>query len=135
MHNNLIIGISGKFDEKKIINIINKRFNKLEPGNKSYKPVYQWSSGFNFETKTELLLDQLNTTAFEEGVSGDILMGGTVGGAAEAGEKARFERAGACRACGAPLVRLRHQVPAADGCRGDGGARAHRCRRPSRHRD
>ena len=63
---NLIIGISGKFDEKKIINIINKKFNKLESGNKSYKPVYQWCSGFNFETKD---LQQAHVVFGVEGLS------------------------------------------------------------------
>ncbi len=48
---NLIIGISGKFDEKKIINQIKKNFEYLKSGNKSIKPKYKWNSGFHSEKK------------------------------------------------------------------------------------
>ena len=44
---NLIIGISGKFDESKIINQIKKNFEFLKSGNKSTKPKYKWNSGFH----------------------------------------------------------------------------------------
>ena len=48
---NLIIGISGKFDESKIINQIKKNFEFLKSGNKSIKPKYKWNSGFHSEKK------------------------------------------------------------------------------------
>ena len=49
----------------------NKVINDLIFDDKLFKDfnLFVKEKGFNFETKTELLLDQLNTTAFEEGVS------------------------------------------------------------------
>ena len=49
----------------------NKNINDLTFNDKLFKEfnLFVKDKGFNFETKTERLLDQLNTTAFEEGVS------------------------------------------------------------------
>ena len=48
---NLIIGISGKFDEMKIVDQIKKNFEFLKSGNKTIKPKYKWNSGFHSEKK------------------------------------------------------------------------------------
>ena len=48
---NLIIGISGKFDEKKIVNKIKMNFEYLDYRNKSNKIKYKWNSGFHSEKK------------------------------------------------------------------------------------
>ncbi len=63
---NLIIGISGKFDEKKITNQIKKNFEFLKPGNKSTKPKYKWNSGFHSEKKD---LQQAHIVFGVEGLS------------------------------------------------------------------
>ncbi len=63
---NLIIGISGKFDEKKIINQIKKNFEFLKSGNKSTKPKYKWNSGFHSEKKD---LQQAHIVFGVEGLS------------------------------------------------------------------
>ena len=63
---NLIIGISGKFDERKIINQIKKNFEFLKSGNKSTKPKYKWNSGFHSEKKD---LQQAHTVFGVEGLS------------------------------------------------------------------
>ncbi len=63
---NLIIGISGKFDEKKIVNQIKKNFEYLKPGNKSKKPNYKWNSGFHSEKKD---LQQAHVVFGVEGLS------------------------------------------------------------------
>ena len=63
---NLIIGISGKFDERKIINQIKKNFEFLKSGNKSTKPKYKWSSGFHSEKKD---LQQAHIVFGVEGLS------------------------------------------------------------------
>ena len=50
---------------------LNKNINDLNFDDKLFKEFNQFvkEKEFNFETKTELLLDQLNATAFDEGVS------------------------------------------------------------------
>ena len=63
---NLIIGISGKFDERKIINQITKNFEFLKSGNKSTKPKYKWNSGFHSEKKD---LQQAHIVFGVEGLS------------------------------------------------------------------
>ena len=63
---NLIIGISGKFDEKKITNQIKKNFEFLKSGNKSTKPKYKWNSGFHSEKKD---LQQAHIVFGVEGLS------------------------------------------------------------------
>ena len=63
---NLIIGISGKFDESKIINQIKKNFEFLKSGNKSTKPKYKWNSGFHSEKKD---LQQAHIVFGVEGLS------------------------------------------------------------------
>ena len=63
---NLIIGISGKFDERKIINQIKKNFEFLKSGNKSTKPKYKWNSGFHSEKKD---LQQAHIVFGVEGLS------------------------------------------------------------------
>ena len=63
---NLIIGISGKFDERKITNQIKKNFEFLKPGNKSTKPKYKWNSGFHSEKKD---LQQAHIVFGVEGLS------------------------------------------------------------------
>ena len=63
---NLIIGISGKFDEKKITNQIKKNFEFLKSGNKSTKPKYKWNSGFYSEKKD---LQQAHIVFGVEGLS------------------------------------------------------------------
>ena len=63
---NLIIGISGKFDEMKIINQIKKNFEFLKSGNKSTKPKYKWNSGFHSEKKD---LQQAHIVFGVEGLS------------------------------------------------------------------
>ena len=63
---NLIIGISGKFDEKKITNQIKKNFEFLKSGNKSSKPKYKWNSGFHSEKKD---LQQAHIVFGVEGLS------------------------------------------------------------------
>ena len=63
---NLIIGISGKFDEKKITNKIKKNFEFLKSGNKSTKPKYKWNSGFHSEKKD---LQQAHIVFGVEGLS------------------------------------------------------------------
>ena len=63
---NLIIGISGKFDESKIINQIKKNFEFLKSGNKSTKPKYKWNSGFHSEKKD---LQQAHVVFGVEGLS------------------------------------------------------------------
>ena len=63
---NLIIGISGKFDEKKIINQIKNNFEFLKSGNKSTKPKYKWNSGFHSEKKD---LQQAHIVFGVEGLS------------------------------------------------------------------
>ena len=49
----------------------NKNISSLNFDDKLFKEfdLFVKDKGFSFETKTERLLDQLNTTAFEEGVS------------------------------------------------------------------
>ena len=63
---NLIIGISGKFDESKIINQIKMNFEFLKSGNKSTKPKYKWNSGFHSEKKD---LQQAHIVFGVEGLS------------------------------------------------------------------
>ena len=63
---NLIIGISGKFDEIKIVNQIKKNFEFLKSGNKSTKPKYKWNSGFHSEKKD---LQQAHIVFGVEGLS------------------------------------------------------------------
>ena len=63
---NLIIGISGKFDERKITNQIKKNFEFLKSGNKSTKPKYKWNSGFHSEKKD---LQQAHIVFGVEGLS------------------------------------------------------------------
>ena len=63
---NLIIGISGKFDEKKIINQITNKFEFLKPGDKTIKPKYKWNSGFHSEKKD---LQQAHIVFGVEGLS------------------------------------------------------------------
>ncbi len=63
---NLIVGISGKFDEKKIINQIKSNFEFLKSGNKSIKPKYKWNSGFYSEKKD---LQQAHIVFGVEGLS------------------------------------------------------------------
>ena len=63
---NLIIGISGKFDEKKIINQIKDKFEFLKSGNKNIKPKYKWNSGFHSEKKD---LQQAHIVFGVEGLS------------------------------------------------------------------
>ncbi len=63
---NLIVGISGKFDEKKIINQIKNNFEFLKSGNKSIKPKYKWNSGFYAEKKD---LQQAHMVFGVEGLS------------------------------------------------------------------
>ena len=63
---NLIIGISGKFDEKIIINQIKKTFEFLKSGNKTVKPKYKWNSGFYSEKKD---LQQAHVVFGVEGLS------------------------------------------------------------------
>ncbi len=63
---NLIIGISGKFDEKKIVYQIKKKFEYLKSGNKSNKPNYKWNSGFHSEKKD---LQQAHVVFGVEGLS------------------------------------------------------------------
>ncbi len=63
---NLIIGISGKFDQKKITNQIKKNFEFLTSGNKSTKPKYKWNSGFHSEKKD---LQQAHVVFGVEGLS------------------------------------------------------------------
>ena len=63
---NLIIGISGKFDERKIISQIKKNFEFLKSGNKSTKPKYKWNSGFHSEKKD---LQQAHIVFGVEGLS------------------------------------------------------------------
>ena len=63
---NLIVGISGKFDESKIINQIKKNFEFLKSGNKSTKPKYNWNSGFHSEKKD---LQQAHIVFGVEGLS------------------------------------------------------------------
>ena len=63
---NLIVGISGKFDESKIINQIKKNFEFLKSGNKSTKPKYKWNSGFHSEKKD---LQQAHIVFGVEGLS------------------------------------------------------------------
>ena len=63
---NLIIGISGKFDEKKIINQIKDKFEFLKSGNQNIKPKYKWNSGFHSEKKD---LQQAHIVFGVEGLS------------------------------------------------------------------
>ncbi len=63
---NLIIGISGKFDEKKIIDQIKNNFEYLKSGSKSIKPKYKWNSGFFSEKKD---LQQAHIVFGVEGLS------------------------------------------------------------------
>ncbi len=63
---NLIIGISGKFDEKKIIDQIKNNFEYLKSGSKSIKPKYKWNSGFFSEKKD---LQQAHVVFGVEGLS------------------------------------------------------------------
>lgn len=63
---NLIIGISGKFNENKIVNQIKKKFEYLKSGNKSIKPQYKWNSGFHSEKKD---LQQAHVVFGIEGLS------------------------------------------------------------------
>ena len=63
---NLIIGVSGKFDERKIINKIKRNFEFLKSGNKSTKPKYKWNSGFHSEKKD---LQQAHIVFGVEGLS------------------------------------------------------------------
>ena len=63
---NLIIGISGKFDEKKIVNQIKMNFEYLDSGNKSNKFKYKWNSGFHSEKKD---LQQAHIVFGVEGLS------------------------------------------------------------------
>ena len=62
----MVIGISGKFDEKKITNQIKKNFEFLKSGNKSTKPKYKWNSGFHSEKKD---LQQAHIVFGVEGLS------------------------------------------------------------------
>ena len=63
---NLIIGISGKFDEKIIVNQIKNTFEFLKSGNKTVKPKYKWNSGFHSEKKD---LQQAHVVFGVEGLS------------------------------------------------------------------
>ena len=63
---NLIIGISGKFNENKIVNQIKKKFEYLKSGNKTIKPQYKWNSGFHSEKKD---LQQAHVVFGVEGLS------------------------------------------------------------------
>ena len=63
---NLVIGISGKFDERKIVSQIKKNFEFLKSGNKSTKPKYKWNSGFHSEKKD---LQQAHIVFGVEGLS------------------------------------------------------------------
>ena len=63
---NLVIGISGKFDERKIVSQIKKNFEFLNSGNKSTKPKYKWNSGFHSEKKD---LQQAHIVFGVEGLS------------------------------------------------------------------
>ncbi len=48
---NLIIGICGNINEKKVQNEIEEKFKFLRVGNKSVKPKYKWVGGNNFKEK------------------------------------------------------------------------------------
>ncbi len=63
---NLIIGISGKFDEKKIVNQIKMNFEYLVSGNKSNRIKYKWNSGYHSEKKD---LQQAHIVFGVEGLS------------------------------------------------------------------
>ncbi len=63
---NLIIGICGKFDEKKIVYQIKNKFEFLMPGDKTIKPKYNWNSGFHSEKKD---LQQAHIVFGVEGLS------------------------------------------------------------------
>ena len=63
---NLIIGVSGKFDERNAKNLIQKNFSNLMDGPKSTKPKYIWHSGNHFEKRE---LEQSHIVFGVEGLS------------------------------------------------------------------